>query len=80
MKPSLSGNRDIGNQPDPLGDGPVLLALLGKDPLHAERLQRRHLTTVTSAKDLGEYFADAARTIIGGRFLTSPIGFPAFRY
>ena len=30
--------------PDPLRDGPVLLALLGKDPLDAERLQSRHLT------------------------------------
>ena len=28
--------------PDPLGDGPVLLALLGEDPLHAEGLQGRH--------------------------------------
>ena len=35
--------------PDPLGDGPVLLALLGEDPLDAESLQGRHSNFVTSA-------------------------------
>ena len=40
--------------PDPLGDGPVLLALLGQDPLHAEGLQSRHgeKRSFTSAKAL----------------------------
>ena len=28
--------------PDPLGDGPVLLALLGQDALHPKGLQGRH--------------------------------------
>ena len=35
--------------PDPLRDGPVLLALLGEDPLDAESLQGRHSNFVTSA-------------------------------
>ena len=34
--------RDMMILPDPLGDGPVLLPLLGEDPLNPEGLQRRH--------------------------------------
>merc|ERR550519_2713738 len=47
-------DRVAGPHPDPLGDGPVLLALLGKDPLDAERLQSRHLTTVTSLVEVNQ--------------------------
>jgi len=35
-------DRVAGPHPDPLGDGPVLLALLGQDALHPKGLQGRH--------------------------------------
>ena len=40
----ITRSLDISKQkaPDPLGDGPVLLPLLGEDPLNPEGLQRRH--------------------------------------
>ena len=43
----------LGWSPDPLGDGPVLLALLGKDPLHAEGLERRHGDSTPTLQESG---------------------------
>ena len=46
----------VKNLPDPLRNGPVLLALLGQYALHPERLQSRHgvlVTTRSSSESIG---------------------------